>query len=52
MNIKSSLNNTKLYEAKVPKDKLIFDLEDYDQHKYGVNDIIAIVALKYTTKSK
>ena len=52
MNKKPSLNNTKFYEAKIPKDKLIFDLEGYDQEKYGTNDIVATVALKYHTKSK
>jgi hypothetical protein len=46
------MNETKIYEITVPIDKLIFDFSGFEQERYGVNDIFAIIAVKYGGASK
>ena len=50
--MKPSLNNTKVYEVTIRKEKLIFDLSDYSKERFGNSDIVALIVVKYQTASK
>jgi len=51
ISVKPSLNNTKVYEVTIRNEKLIFDLSDYSKERFGDNDIVALIVVKYQTKS-
>ncbi len=52
VSVKPSLNNTKVYEVTIRKEKLIFDLSDYSKERFGNSDIVALIVVKYQTASK
>jgi hypothetical protein len=50
--VKPFLNETKVYELEVPNDQIVFDFSNFDQEKYGLNDLFTIINIKYHTSSK
>ena len=52
LSVKPSINTTKVFEMAIKNEQLIFDLSTYDKDRFGNNDIVAIIAVKYQTDSK
>lgn len=50
-NVKASLNNTKMYEMSISNERIIFDISTYDKDRFGNNDILALIVVKYQTQN-
>ena len=50
--VKASMKDTKIYEITIATDRLIFDLSEFEESRFGTNDIFALVQIKYHTDSE